>query len=884
MKYLVGILFIVISLNASATHNRAGEITYRWISGNTYEATVTTCTKTSAPADRPWIPINWGDGTPSDSIERSNIEFFPDMDAQINTYIEQHTYPGIGTYNILVQDPNRNSGIINLGGGSISENTVFAIRSVLVISPIPGVGINNSVLLLAPPKGDACVFTKWEHNPAAYDMDGDSLHYQLIACLGMNGDPLGGYTSPDTHPPGANNNISINTITGTVTWLSPQQIGLFNIAILISEYRRLPNGQVVFVGSVIRDIQIEVRACGNIPTVLNPVPDYCIEAGFNLNFSISATDPDNNNVTLSAFGGPFVVPIAPAVFVQNTIGANPTGTFNWDTKCFHVRLAPYQVTFQAEDNNPTGALSTFGTANITVIAPAPQNPLAEPFLGSIQLNWDQSPCPNATGYKIYRRFNTYGFVPDVCETGVPAYTGYTLLTTVEGVSNTDYLDDNNISFGLEYCYMVVACFADGAESYASEEFCASIRWELPIITKNSVGITDLTVGRDTVQWVMPTELDTIDIFTGPYRYEVYRGDGFSNPQTLIFSSPESTELGALSGELIVENINTDTQANVYRVDLFNAGEFVGSSSPASSVFLDAEPNDETLNLFWNFNHPWQNISYDVYKWDEALSVWTFLATTTEPEYDDTGLTNGQQYCYYVIASGSYGSDQYGDTLINYSQELCSVPFDNTPPCAPLLLIDCDCDLQDNFLSWTNTNVSCEDTDYTEVYYVYYSPIEGGELLLIDSVFGADNTDWMHNFNGSIAGCYAITALDYDFVNNRRNESERSNIICCDNCPEYTLPNVFTPNGDGTNDFFIPFPYKFVESIELQIYNRWGQVVFETTDPAINWDGTHKDAGIRVPDGVYYYIAVVNTIRLTGIVQFELTGNVTLLNSKDVNFK
>jgi gliding motility-associated-like protein len=866
-----------------ATHNRAGDITYRWISGNTYEATVTTCTKTSAPADRQWINIDWGDGTPLDSIERSNIVFFPEIDAQINTYVKQHTYPGIGTYNILVVDPNRNLGILNLGGAA-SENTVFAIRSVLVISPIPGVGVNNSVQLLSPPKGDACVQTKWEHNPAAYDIDGDSLHYELIACLGTNGDPLGNYTSPDTHPPGPNNNISINPVTGTVTWDSPQIISLYNIAILISEYRRLPNGQVVFVGSVIRDIQIDVRACSNIPPVLNPVPDYCVEAGEILNFSISANDPDNNNITLAAFGGPFVVPVSPAVFVQNTTGSNPTGTFNWDTKCMHVRLAPYQVTFQAEDDNPTGALSTFGTTNIRVIAPAPQNPTAEPFLGNIQLNWDQSPCPNATGYKIYRRFNTYGFEPDVCETGVPAYTGYTLLTTVDGVTTTSYLDNNNITFGSEYCYMVVACFEDGAESYASEEFCASIKWELPIITKNSVGATDLTAGRDTVQWVMPTELDTTDIFTGPFRYEVYRGDGFNNPQTLIFSSPESSSLGALSGELIVENINTESQANVYRVDLINAGEFVGSSSPASSVFVSVDPNDEALNLSWNFNHPWQNFEYDVYKWDETLSVWNFLATTTEPEYVDTGLENGQEYCYYVVAKGSYSSDQFGDTLINFSQELCSVPFDKTPPCAPLLLIDCDCDLQDNFLSWTNTNEACEDTDDTEVYYVYYAPIEGEELVLIDSIFGADNTDWMHNFNGSIAGCYAITALDYDFVNNRRNESERSNTVCCDNCPDYRLPNVFTPNGDGTNDFFVPFPYKFVESIDLQIYNRWGQVVFETTDPDIKWDGTHKDAGIRVPDGVYYYIAVVNTIRLTGIVSFELTGNVTLLDSQDVNFK
>ncbi len=50
-----------LALVAVATHNRAGEITYRHISGLTYEITITTCTKTSVIADREWLKINWGD-------------------------------------------------------------------------------------------------------------------------------------------------------------------------------------------------------------------------------------------------------------------------------------------------------------------------------------------------------------------------------------------------------------------------------------------------------------------------------------------------------------------------------------------------------------------------------------------------------------------------------------------------------------------------------------------------------------------------------------------------------------------------------------------------------------------------------------------------------
>jgi len=106
----------------------------------------------------------------------------------------------------------------------------------------------------------------------------------------------------------------------------------------------------------------------------------------------------------------------------------------------------------------------------------------------------------------------------------------------------------------------------------------------------------------------------------------------------------------------------------------------------------------------------------------------------------------------------------------------------------------------------------------------------------------------------------------------------------DNCPEYTLPNVFTPNQDGQNDFFVPFPYKFVESIDLQVYNRWGQIVFTTLDPDIVWDGVHMESKEICSDGVYFYTCVVNTITLQGILPITLTGYVHLLkgNKSTVN--
>jgi gliding motility-associated-like protein len=59
-----------------------------------------------------------------------------------------------------------------------------------------------------------------------------------------------------------------------------------------------------------------------------------------------------------------------------------------------------------------------------------------------------------------------------------------------------------------------------------------------------------------------------------------------------------------------------------------------------------------------------------------------------------------------------------------------------------------------------------------------------------------------------------------------------------NCPEYIyFPNSFTPNGDGLNDVFRPYTEGKIENYTLKIFNRWGQLVFQSTNATIGWDGT-----------------------------------------------
>ena len=67
-----------------------------------------------------------------------------------------------------------------------------------------------------------------------------------------------------------------------------------------------------------------------------------------------------------------------------------------------------------------------------------------------------------------------------------------------------------------------------------------------------------------------------------------------------------------------------------------------------------------------------------------------------------------------------------------------------------------------------------------------------------------------------------------------------------------FPNAFSPNGDGINDVYRAKPgYRSIVQFHAYIFNRWGQKLYEWTDPAGGWDGTYK--GSDVKQGTYYVL-------------------------------
>ncbi len=885
IRFAIFISCILFSYGIFATHNRAGEITYKWVGVNatdyTFDIKIITYTKTTSyPAvDRPTLDsVHLGDGDVVTFYRSSTLPISLGNDISYNEYTYTHTYRGNGTFKIFFIDPNRNEGVVNIPN---SVDVPFAVESELVINPY--LGPNSSPILTYPPIDRGCVGKIFIHNPNAYDPEGDSLTYEMEICNGDANLPIPGYSFPQ-----ATNSFGIDLHNGDLVWDTPVDTGEYNVAFIVKQYKQ---GQ--YAGYVRRDMQIIIGNCSNNPPAIEVVTDTCILAGDTLNILVNATDPDHNYVELTAFGAMFDTTLFSEIASFTALSINNdtvSSLFSWATGCFQIRNSPYVALFKARDlfpPNTNTSLVSLQTTNIRIIAPAPGALNAVSAGNGIDLSWTISPCGQAIGYRIYRRINPYnGVIECPCDNGAPSYTGYVLIDTVMNINNLTYRDDNfgqGLVIGEQYCYLVTAIFADGAESCASPQACASLKKDLPVLTHADVRTTDVSTGSVFVAWSKPNELDTIQ-FPGPYKYVVFHspdfdGSNFSSCGT-AFSLNDTTFIDTVS-------LDTKTHPWTYRVDLYytDNGQYVfkGSSTYASTVFLSLSPTDNRIDLSWEEHVPWLNSEYTIFRLNDQTGVYDSLSSTTSNSYADTALSNGSQYCYYVTSRGSYSLPGIVTPLFNRSQKECSVPLDNITPCATVLLVESDCDANANFLTWVNPNHVCSD-DVLK-YLIYYSPGKEDNFELIDSVLNPNDTFYLHPDLSIIAGCYKVISID-----SAGNQTIDPVVVCVDTCRQYVLPTVFTPNNDGQNDLFHPCdsttsadlqekncpPYKNVKSVEMKIFNRWGNLVFETKEKDVNWDGKSIDSKGECPEGVYYYTCKVFFFRISGDEGVELHGTVQLI--------
>jgi gliding motility-associated-like protein len=168
------------------------------------------------------------------------------------------------------------------------------------------------------------------------------------------------------------------------------------------------------------------------------------------------------------------------------------------------------------------------------------------------------------------------------------------------------------------------------------------------------------------------------------------------------------------------------------------------------------------------------------------------------------------------------------------------------------------------------------------YEVYRSnQLNGGYELLPETVSGTD-TLYFDNIRPLAEDdntfCYYVRALEGEntlpIPAGFGPFSARSNRICLTQEAKVYIPNAFRPGSPSPENriFAVKSNYIDTERFSMKVFNRWGELVFESSDPAIGWDGTFN--GSEAPTGVYSYVISFAT-KNGGLLQDE-RGSITLI--------
>ncbi|WP_373728097.1 T9SS type B sorting domain-containing protein, partial [Bacteroides heparinolyticus] len=559
--------------------------------------------------------------------------------------------------------------------------------------------------------------------------------------------------------PQASQSFVIDSVTGELRWDAPLLQGEYNVAIMVEEWR---HGMKI--GSIVRDMQILVSYCDNDLPEIHCEEGYCLVAGERLDFAIYATDPNGNNINLTASGAPFELADSPAILnPESAFGLQPRVEFLWNTNYAHIRRMPYQMVIRAKDDGLPVSLTNLKTVSINVMAPQVRNFVAEVHGHDVALSWASYPCPNAEALLVYRKSGCDGYEPGGCETGIR--NGYQLVATLDDVTAISYTE-HNLSQGIAYEYHILARFPDGALSIVSDAACVTLKNDSPLMTHVGNDSIDLVSGQVITCWAQPKEID--EQYVAPFTYSLIRI--LDSETYVVYEGADTAFLDATVDLKEVTSLG-------YKVEMRDARQqLMGTSATASAVMLSVNGNNGEAQLTWTENVPWIVDSTQVFK--EKGSHFVRIATTLDMAYTDSDVENDETCRYYVRTFGHYTMEGILQPLLNYSA-------------------------------------------IKTVCIGHVEPVE-------------------------------------EF--------------------SYTLPNVITPNGDGYNDVFESkvTGLSLIVGARTVIFNRWGNILWDTDDPLIKWDGKSKVTNMDCPPGTYFYVTDITYQGEAGEEKLHLQGSITIV--------
>ena len=242
-------------------------------------------------------------------------------------------------------------------------------------------------------------------------------------------------------------------------------------------------------------------------------------------------------------------------------------------------------------------------------------------------------------------------------------------------------------------------------------------------------------------------------------------------------------------------LNTTDNSYAYKVDfIVNGSDTLGTTSVASSIFLNLIPSDKTIELNWNYNVPWVNDSFRIYRRTENDLNFNLIKVVSTSSYRDENLNRDSIYCYKIEGIGAYTNLSLKRPLLNFSQENCAQPKDTVAPCPPILTVR-------NFCN--DDNIPRD--DFTNYLRTYILP------KLSDGTFTINFVE-----NDNLVLKFSNSAVEFTLLNDIANPLERPIIQELLNVIEKTY-KVF--ENKGINKPFITIKDEDEKILELTLFGK-----------------------------------------------------------------
>lgn len=889
MKRLFVIFLLFFSFQAKASHIIGGDIYYNYLGNNQYRFFITLyrdCNSTGAAYDDPLaLTIFLANGAVFQNLDvpfpgsiiLPNTFNNPCATPPSNICVERAIYtvvvtlpPVVGGYNVSYQRCCRGPNITNL----INPDDTGITLTTHVPGSETGFTVNSSPRFTNYPPILLCNTEQLTFNHVATDPDGDQLVYSLVTPFaGANSvNPMPNQAPPPPYIPvqwdatysalnplGAGSASSINASTGILN-VTPSMVGLFVVGVRVQEYR---NG--VLIGETVRDFLFRVFNCNITLQALLPTQEqlptfvsYC--QGLNVNFvnnsyggSTYAWDFGNlasNSDVSSLFSPSYTFP-GPGNYTTRLI-VNPgmpcTDTAYMDiivdipfvvswTALDSICITNNAVDFSGQTSHPNATYSWSFDASASIQNPTSINVqnvnFSTPGYHAVLLNGNNGACQSSFVDSIFIVDAPNGSIilpPEIECSGL----------TVQFQSNASNTLSYNWDFGVSGTTL-----DQSSLSQPFFTFPQSGNYTVQLVTSNIPGCTNTASLTINLNESIVMSFVHSDSLCG--LLELYDFDA-------SVSGPPSTQYSWNFGPNSLPNI-----ANT--IDVFGVQFLVPGNQDVMLIGAFEDCIDTVYSNVFVYSSPEINFTYlNSLLCAPSVAQFVNLSQADSPvlytwDFGDGGISSEFSPGHLYTSVGNYS---VGLTMITLAG------------CIDTLYI-----LQQDIINVyprpvAGFSVSPEQTDICEGLITFTDLSQGASSYYYNfdnNGFTSSTANFAHNYTTS------GTDNPIQIVTNEYGCKDTMILTVIIEPTSLYIPNTFTPDEDEHNTLFRPITDFEILEWQLRIFNRWGELVFQSNDYSIGWDGHFGE--IICQDGIYAYDLQYRSCEQEQK-KIEVTGHVNLI--------